>query len=95
MAPVSVRPEFGTTKGRKRTKFEEEEGGGAGDGSYRPTAFNFAILVVSPSSSNSPLRLSQEFDQQRKHLVAVLAGKAEGKLGGEEAVVEIEIVAAA
>mgnify|MGYP001554784222 CR=1 FL=1 len=39
--------------------------------------------------------LGEEFDEQGEHLIAVLTGESEGELGAEQAVVEIEIVAAA
>jgi hypothetical protein len=39
--------------------------------------------------------LDELFDEQREHLVAVLAGEAEGDLGAEQAVVEVDVETAA
>ena len=43
----------------------------------------------------SGLGLDERFDDQGEHLVAVLASQAEGELGTEQALVEIDVMAAA
>ena len=53
------------------------------------------IRSVRGAMAGSGLGLGEQFDEQREHLVAVLAGQAEGELGGEQAVVEIDVVASA
>ena len=45
--------------------------------------------------AGSGVGLGEEIDEQGEYFVAVLAGEAEGELGGEQAVVEIDVMAAA